>query len=512
MDITSITPVVIHLGWLSLVPALVAIVLALVTKRLIEPLLAGIAVAAFFIDSHGNGLGHAFKYIIPNMFSSISGHATNLVDKVEGFGIAKDPSRGEFIISLLLLGAFVRVLDKSGGALHFAEEASKRIKTEVGALLAAMVIGLCLFTSAYFSILVAGTMMLPIFDRMKISREKLALYCDCMAVPTKTLIPISGWIAFMSILIEDNIPGVGKGNGIHGFIQTIPYNFYCWGIIFIILLLSFKIIPNFGPLKEAEERVKKLGLIHKEGAKPMMDNDDVENTNRAGGKMIDMFLPLLVSVVSLLTIGMWDTYYAKWFDLAPLKVNSMQILNISFFLGIFSALILYCVQKLMSVGEFLDTAMEGSKSTVIGCMSVILAMTLGDMMKASAPEGLGTAPFIIEILKPYLVASWLPAITFLISCGMSFATGTSWGVWGIMMPISIPLALSVGMDPFVIAAAVLSGGAFGDHCSPISDTAVLSSIASNSDHNQHVRTQMPYAVLSAVLALAGYVILGFTLI
>lgn len=499
---------IVHLSWASILPALTTIVLALLTKRLIEPLLVGIAVAAFFIDNFVNGVWHAVLYFVPNMFSSISGHAANAALKIEGCGIIKDSSRPEFIISILLLGAFIRVLDKSGGALHFAEAASRRIKTETGALLMTMVIGLSLFTSAYFGILVAGTMMLPIADRMRISREKLALYCDCTAVPTKALIPISGWIAFMALLLEDNIPSVGKGNGIHGFMQTIPYNFYCWGMIGLIVLLSFKVIPDFGPMRAAERRVKTTGALHNPGAKPMVDHQN-DASDRKSGTMADMFIPMLVSVVMLLIVGLWDTYWSGWFGLPKLKVNSMQVLNISFFFAIYAAFVRYTTSGLMKAEEFLDFATDGMKSTLIGCMSVILAMTLGDLMKANAPEGLGTASYIIQVLQPLLVASWLPAITFLISCGMSFATGTSWGVWGIMMPISIPLALGVGVDPFIVAAAVLSGGAFGDHCTPISDTAVLSSLAANCDHIEHVRTQMPYALTAALFALVGFIVVGW---
>ena len=184
----------LHYGWFSVFPIAVTIILSLVTKRVIESLLAGIALITVVTDSQINGFLHSILYLIPNTFSAIAGHAA--VEPLKGVGLAKDPGRGLLLISIILLGSFVSVLDKSGGAYDFAERITKKIKTQTGTLLTAMAIGLSVFTSAYFSILILGTMMRPIFDKMKISREKLAFYCDGLSAPTKAFLPFSGWVFF----------------------------------------------------------------------------------------------------------------------------------------------------------------------------------------------------------------------------------------------------------------------------------------------------------------------------
>lgn len=499
-----------HYGWLSLAPALVAIILALWTKRVVESLLTGIAVGAWVLDYHTGGWLHSLLYFVPNALKAIAGHPAT--EALKGLGMTKDADRGALILSVFLIGSFMTILDKSGGALHFAETVTHRIKKEVGALLTAWLVGLSIFTSAYFSILVTGTLMRPIFDRLKISREKLSFYCDGMSAPTKALLPISGWIAYMSILVEENIPTVGPGNGLIGFVQTMPYNLYCWAMMFFILLLSFKWIPDFGPMRAAERRVKGQGLIHKEGSKPMID-PKVEAASQAlsrKGTTSDMFVPLICSVFTLLFLGMWNGWFKKWYpDLPKVDISTIQIMNLAFTVGIIVALIKYLKKGLMKFAEFMDLVIEGGKAVMIGAVIIIMAVTLGDMMKAPSPEGLGTAAFIVETVKPYLAAQWIPFLTFLISCLISFATGTSWGTWAIMMPVSVPLAIAAGLNPFLVAGAVLSGGAFGDHCSPISDTTVLSSLAANTDHLEHVRTQLPYAVTVGVLCLVGYLLIGF---
>lgn len=506
MDETVAT--ITHYGFLSVLPTLVAIVLALTTKRVIASLLAGILIAAFIIDANTTGFVHALVYAIPNLFSTISGHAST--ETLKGFGMVKNSSRGELLISITILCAFMSLLNRSGGALHFAENVSKKIKKEQGALLIAMLIGLSIFTSAYFSILVTAAVMIPVFDRMKISREKLAFYADAMSAPTKALFPFSGWIPFMAVLIEENIPSVGAGNGLRGFVDTVPYNFYCIGIIVFVFLLSMKWIPDFGPMKRAEKRVKVDGIITEPGSKPMMgatDESDLEK-EAGNGTFLDFFMPVFASVLVLFVLSIWDSYIINWFGVPKIGINSMQIMNVAFAVAIIVAFLMYMPRKVMKPGEFLDALVKGATSSVTGSIIIILAITLGDTMKAPVPEGLGTANFLVEILKPLIVSFLIPAITFIMCAMMSFAMGTSWGTWAIMMPVSMPLALSAGVDPYLTAAAVLGGGAFGDHCGPISDTTVLSSIASKLDHSQHLSTQIPYAVTVAGFCVVMYALFG----
>ena len=469
------TVTIIHLGLLSLLAPVVTLVLALWTKRVIESLLAGVAIGVLAIDYHANGMFHSLLYAIPNTFSSIGGHPAS--DTLQGIGIVKNAGRGGLLIVVVLLGSLITILDKSGGAIDFAERFAKKIKSEIGALLAAAIVGLSIFTSAYFSIMVTGTVMQTIFDKFKISREKLSFYCDATSAPSKALLPISGWIVYMISLIEENIPGTA-GNGLAACVKTMPYNFYCWLMPLFVILLSLKLIPDFGPMRIAEKRVKEEGLIHKEGSKPMISEEHEEKNKlaRKDGHMIDMFAPLAASVLTLLILGTWNQFKTLLgLDIPSVNIDTLQILILSFALGLVVAFIQYTAKGLMSPKEFMDHTIEGGKAAVLGA---------------------------------FIIPSILPAIVFVIGAIISFATGTSWGTWAIMMPISMPLALEAGVNPFLAAAAVLSGGAFGDHCSPISDTSVLSSLAANTDHVEHVRTQLPYAIVVAVFATALFLIAG----
>lgn len=505
MDTQALTT----LGWISVLPPLLTIVLALWTRRVIESLFMGVVLCALILDAHTNGFVHSLIYGIPSTFDQIAGHPEG--NGLEGVGLLKDSSRPQLLIFIVLLGAFMNLLDVSGGAMDFARRATKYISTKGSAIIASCVIGFSIFTSAYFCILVNGTMMRPIFDRLKISREKLAFLADAMSAPTKAWLPISGWIAYMLGLIKSNIPGITTDNVMTTFISTMPYNFYCWLMPIFCILLALKIIPDFGPMRTAERRVEG-GVLHKPGSLPMIDEEKEAQKAalKKDGRASDMFIPLLVSVASMLVLGMWNKLNDQFgLGLPKLQMSTDTVLDMCFFLGILTAFVMFTSRKLMTVKEFMEHTMKGAEGSIFTTMIIVLALTLGDLIKALPPEGLGTAQYIVAISKPYLIPSLLPAMIFLISAVISFATGTSWGTWALMMPIGVPLAVAAGVDPIITTAAVLSGGAFGDHCGPISDTCVLASVAVNVDHLEHVRTQIPYAVAVAVVALAGFLVTGF---
>ncbi len=497
------------LGWISVIPPILTILLALWSKRVIESLFVGIVVCAFMIDAHTHGIVHSLIYGIPQTFDQIAGHPEG--NGLEGVGLLKDASRPQLLIFIILLGAFMNLLDISGGAMDFARRATKYISTKTSAILVSCVIGFSIFTSAYFCILVNGTIMRPIFDRLKISREKLSFLADAMSAPTKAWLPISGWIAYMLGLIKNNVPGMTSDNVMTTFISTMPYNFYCWLMPIFCILLAFKVIPDFGPMRTAERRVEG-GILHKPGSIPMIDEE--KETEKASlkkdGRVWDMFIPLLVSVASMLVFGMWNKLNDQFgLGLPKLDMSTDTVLDICFFLGIVMAFIMFTGRKLMTVKEFMDHTMKGAEGSIFTTMIIVLALTLGDLIKAVPPEGLGTAQYVVSVTKPFIIPALLPAMIFLISAIISFATGTSWGTWALMMPIGIPLAISAGVSPIITTAAVLSGGAFGDHCGPISDTCVLASVAVNVDHLEHVRTQIPYAVAVGIVALMGFVATGY---
>lgn len=492
----------LHYGIISILPALLALGLAIWSKRVIESLLLGILSGVIIMDAQANGLGHSILYGITNLFKAIAGHPANKDLGLRGMGLVRSSGRAEVIIVVLLLGAFITILDKSGGAFAFGEWLSGKVKTKKGAQNATAIMGCALFTSAYFSSLATGTVFKPIYDKMKISREKLSFILDSTSAPINVLIPISGWVAYMGALMIDNIPSVN--DPIKGLVATIPFNFYCIVILVMVFLLANGKIKDYGPMKKAEERAALEGNVQAKAKEEVAAVSEIRN-----GTVADMMWPLGVSVVLLVILGLWNYTIANFFEVSKLPIGGNQMLIISFTLGLVVAFIKYTSSKLMTAKEFLDEALEGTKSAIIGGMIIILAVTLGDLMRAAAPEGLGTAQYLQEVVGTIIPKSILPFAVFVIASFMAFAMGTSWGVWGIMMPIAIPLTLAAGGNPFLAAAAVLSGGTFGDHCSPISDTTIMSSIGAGCEHMDHVNTQLPYALTAAGIAAILFLIAGF---
>lgn len=498
----------LHYGLISLLPAVIALGLAIKTKRVIESLLAGILVATFMIDYQANGLIHSLLYSITNTFKAIAGHPGNAETGLRGIGVVRSAGRVEVVLVVLLLGAFITVLEKSGGALAFGNWLTGKVKTKKGAMNATAIMGCSLFTSAYFSSLATGTVFKPIYDKLKISREKLAFILDSTSAPINVLIPISGWVAYMGALMVDNIPGVT--DPIKGLVATMPFNFYVCVILVIVFLVANNKFPDLGPMAKTVKRMKE----NNNELSPEMNIDlqafaEDQQINTKKGTVSDMLIPLGISVLMLVILGLWNYTIANLLNVKKLPLGGNSMLIISFSIGLIVALLKYTLSKLMTIKDFLDDALDGTKSAIMGGMIIILAVTLGDLLRAAAPEGVGAAQYLQAVAGNLIPASMVPFAVFLLASFMGFAMGTSWGVWGIMMPIAIPLTLSVGGNPFLTAAAVLSGGTFGDHCSPISDTTIMSSIGAGCEHIDHVNTQLPYALIAAGIAAILYLVAGF---
>ena len=495
----------LHIGILSLLPPVVAVGLAVWTKRVIESLLLGIMSGTLMLDAQINGWGHSIPFALVNLVKAIAGHPENEELGLKGMGLLQSPERAYVIMVVLLLGSFITILNKSGGAMAFGKWLSERVKTKRGAQNATAIMGCCLFTSAYFSSLATGTVFRPIFDRMKMSRAKLGFLIDSTSAPINCLIPISGWVAYMSLLMMDNIPGCT--DGLQGLIHTVPYNFYCiFLLIFVFLLVNGK-IKDFGPMVKADREALE-GHDSTRALEGALGEKKSAKSNK-NGTVSDMMLPLGVSVGCLVTLGLWNYTIIKFTSLPRIPLTGNQILITSFVLGILTGFAKYTLSGLMSASEFLDDALEGTKSAIIGGMIIVLAVTLGDLVRDSAPEGVGAAIYLQEVAGKSIPPSIVPFGIFLLASLMGLATGTSWGVWAICMPIAIPLTVAGGGNPYIAAAAVLSGGTFGDHCSPISDTCIMSSIGSGCNHIDHVRTQIPYGATAAGIASIAYLIAGF---
>ncbi len=493
----------IHFGIISILPALIALGLAIWSKRVVESLLLGILSGVLITDAHLNGWGHSISYSLVNLFNAIAGYAPNKEVGLSGMGLVKSSGRAEVIIVVLLLGAFITVLDKSGGAFAFGEWLATKVKTKKGAQNATAIMGCALFTSAYFSSLATGTVFKPIYDKMKISRAKLAFILDATSAPINTLIPISGWVAYMATLMVDNIPGVE--DGVKGLVYTIPFNFYCLVLLLIVFLVANGKIRDFGPMKTAEARVTGQNNTLKAVKEETAATQDFRN-----GKVSDMLLPLGVSVVLLVVLGLWNYTLPNIFkEIEKIPLGGNQMLIVSFSIGIIVAFFKYILSNLMTAKEFMDEALEGTKSAIMGGMIIILAVTLGDILRSAAPEGTGAAQYLQQVAGSVIPQGVVPFAVFVLSSFMAFAMGTSWGVWAIMMPIAVPLTLATGGSAYLVAAAVLSGGTFGDHCSPISDTTIMSSLGAGCEHMEHVNTQLPYALMAAGISSVLFLIAGF---
>ncbi len=487
-------------GIISLLPAVIALVIAIKAKRVIEPLLFGILTAVTILDIAANGWGHAILYSIVNVFQAIAGHPADEAAGIRGMGILKGADRPELVIIVVLLGAFMAVLHKSGGALAFGTWISKKIKSKQAAQSASAVMGCLMFTSAYFSSLATGALFRPVFDRLRVSRAKLAFIVDTTAAPVMAIVPLSGWVAYMATLLRDNIP---MEDGFRGLLITIPLNFYSITALVFLFLLTSGIIKDYGPMA-VEERETARGdtgsfRIHT-GDEPI---DEIKH-----GRAADMIIPLGISIVLLLVLGLWKYALSDPDDeVGGLALSVYQILIVSFSVGIIAGFIRYTLTGLMTATEFLDDAVEGTKTAIIGAMIIILALTLGDLLRASSPEGLGTGPYLKSIAGGMIPHAMVPLSAFVVSSVVAFVMGTSWGTWAIMMPIAIPLTM--GGNPYLVAAAVFSGGIFGDHSSPISDTTVMSAIGSDCDHMMHVNTQLPYTLTIAGISAGLSLIMGF---
>ncbi|KHE67353.1 Na+/H+ antiporter NhaC family protein, partial [Halobacillus sp. BBL2006] len=347
----------------------------------------------------------------------------------------------------------------------------------------------------------------PIYDRMNISRAKLAFLLDSTASPINVLVPISGWVAFMGALMVDNIESVN--DPIVGIAKTIPYNFYNIIILIMVFLVAAGKIKDFGPMKQSEMRAKENRSSNEAAAAKETKEATEEATLK--GTASDMVVPLGISVALLVVLGLWNYTFIYFADIPEIPLDGNKMLIVSFSVGIVIAFIKYLAKGLMNAKEFLNELFEGSKSVILGAVIIILAVTLGDVMRATAPEGVGAAAYISEVASGVIPSSIIPVAVFIISGFVAFSMGTSFGTWAIMMPIGVSLMVATGGDPILAAAAVLSGGAFGDHTSPISDTSVMSSIGADVEHMEHINTQLPYALTAAGIASVFFLVAGLVL-
>jgi Na+/H+ antiporter NhaC len=377
--------------------------------------------------------------------------------------------------------------------------------------LLATITGLLLFVETSISSLTVGTLYRPIFDKLKIPREKLAYIADSSSAPSSILIPMNAWGAFiMGLLLT-----YGIENPFSMLLSSIKYNFYpILAILLVFIIIIFK--KDFGPMAKAEKRTKETGKLLNDGSKPMISETITSFKPKEGikAKSYNMVIPLLTMVLMMpvnLAYTGWNevTNYSSFgnhLSQAIGKGSGSSSVLYAVIASLIVAMILYRAQGIMKTKEMVDLVLKGISELMPLALLMLLAFAIGN-----ACNELGTGEFVANWSKDWLSPEFLPAVVFVISSFIAFSTGTSWGTFAIMLAISIPMANTHGSDLTIVIAATLGGGIFGDHCSPISDTSIISSMASASDHIDHVRTQLPYALIGGIITTVLYLILGFTM-
>ena len=470
----------------ALVPPLVAIVLALITKEVYSSLFIGIVTGGLLYT------GYAFEGTINHVYSD--GFIYTLCDPDDG------PYNVGILIFLVILGIIVCLMNRAGGSAAFGEWASKHIKTRVGAQLATIFLGVLIFIDDYFNCLTVGSVMKPVTDKHKVSRAKLSYLIDSTAAPICIIAPVSSWAAAVSGFVP------GDENGIALFIKTIPYNFYA--ILTIVMMIALAVSgTDFGPMALHEKNAKDNNDLFTTPERPYTDSANEKVS--AKGKVIDLVIPV-VALVICCVIGMIYTggfFSGESFINAFANSDASVGLVYGSFFGLVITLILYLVRRVLSFKDCMECIPEGFKAMVAPILILVFAWTLKQMTSS-----LGAKEFVAGIVEKYAsdVLFILPLIVFLVAVFLSFATGTSWGTFGILIPIVVNLFVGVDNTMMIIAmSACMAGAVCGDHCSPISDTTIMSSAGAQCNHLNHVSTQIPYALTCAVISGLCYFVAGF---
>lgn len=470
----------------ALLPPVIAIALALITKEVYSSLFVGIAIGALLYSNGNLELG-----LNTMLYNEDGGMITKLSDS-GNVGI---------IVFLVILGIMVALMNKVGGSAAFGQWASKNIKTRVGAQLATIALGVLIFVDDYFNCLTVGSVMRPVTDRHQVSRAKLAYLIDATAAPICIIAPVSSWAA----AVTSSVPKGSDINGFNMFLQTIPYNFYAITTLSMMILLTIMKF-DFGSMKVHEDNANK-GDLFTTAARPYGDDDD--NTDKPNGAVIDLVLPVIVLIICCI-IGMIYSggfFTGETFVDAFAGADAPKGLVLGSMATFFFTFCFYMVRNVMTFKEFTECIPAGFRAMVAPIMILTMAWTLSGM------TGLLGAKFYVHDLvagSAGILKMFLPTIIFVVAMFLAFSTGTSWGTFSILIPVVCNVFGSGDTYEMLIIsiAACLSGAVCGDHCSPISDTTIMASAGAHSDHVNHVSTQLPYALTAAAVSVAGYLIAG----
>ena len=465
----------------ALLPPLVAIVLALITKEVYSSLFVGIVVGALIYS------GFKFEGTVTQIFE---GGIIKVLSDSYNVGI---------LIFLVILGSVVCMMNKAGGSAAFGRWASKKIHTRVGAELAAIILGILIFIDDYFNCLTVGSVMRPVTDRHHVSRAKFAYLIDATAAPVCIIAPISSWAAAVSGFVEGQ-------DGLAIFVRTIPYNFYA--ILTIVMMVGMVLMKTeFGAMRTHEINALN-GDLYTTSARPYENATDDETPNPRG-KVIDLVIPIVVLVICCVISMIYTGGFFSGTDFVTAfsQSDASTGLAMGSAFGLVFAIIFYMIRRVVNFRDCMGCIPEGFKAMVPAIMILTFAWTLKAMT-----DSLGAAVFVEEAMRSVAggIEVILPAIIFLVGCGLAFATGTSWGTFGILIPIVVAVFEKSSPEMMIISmSACMAGAVCGDHCSPISDTTIMASAGAQCDHVTHVSTQLPYAIVAAAVSFVTYIVAGF---
>jgi len=510
---------VVKFGIWTLLPPLLAIVLAFITKNVVASLFIGVLSGTFMLELNGanifTALGKGFLLLVGKVLSSLA-----------------DPWDAGIVLQCLAIGGVIALITRMGGARAIAEALAKRAKGPRSAQIVTWIMGLIIFFDDYANALIVGPIMRPVTDKLRISREKLAFIIDATAAPIAGIALISTWVGYEIGLIGKAYAEIGMDvNAYQIFVQTIPFRFYNI-LILAFIVFSALMLREFGPMLKAEKRARETGQVLGEGAKPMISVETTALEPAPGTKLNiwNAIIPLAVLILGAFAgfyyngytciVGGEEAAAIELLGNSPLSFAAIQatfgaadasvVLFQAAVLAGIVAMIMGVCQKIFSLQEAIDTWMQGIKSLVITGVILLLAWSI-----CSVIGDLGTAEYLTLILSETIPPFLLPALIFIMGAIISFATGTSYGTMGILMPLAVPLAFAISPEMSyltICTSAVLTGAIFGDHCSPISDTTILSSMGAACDHIDHVKTQLWYAIIVALVTIVfGYIPAGLGL-
>ncbi len=479
-------------GWVSLLPALTAILVALLIRNVVPALIVGLWLGATALNSFtaagaGKGLLDVFQVFVTDALA--------------------DPDHAAVILFTMMIGGLVGIVTRNGGMIAVVEHVVSRARTVIGGQLAVWLMGLVIFFDDYANTLVVGNTARPITDHLKISREKLAYIVDSTAAPVVSIALITTWIGYEVSLIDDalaGIDGLSDYTAYGLFLNSIPYSFYPILAIFFVFIVAWT-GRDIGPMLRAEERARRGETVALEAGSETINGETLDAKPDAPARAINALLPIGVMIVAL-AVGLYVTGEGDTLTDILGSSDPYKAMMWAAFIAVLVAAVMTFAQRILDAHEIVDAWYGGARATLFGMIVLVLAWSM-----AAVTNDLNAKGFLIASLGDSLPVALVPATVFVLAAVTAFATGTSWGTMGILVPLVVPLAWAVmtvnGMhapsDMHILYSSIaccLAGAVWGDHCSPISDTTVLSSIASGCNHIEHVRTQLPYALLTGIVA------------